>query len=123
MAFFGLTALGPHPFDSLEENNPTLHLFTENDLEVAWKKSDGEGEIAHHCTIFSSSECIVLLNILPVKDTLPLESLSNFLTELYFGSPPESELNRLNELVQDYAKNGRISWVSTTGKTLLIKQY
>ena len=45
MAFFGLTALGPHPFASLEESNPTLHLFTENDLEEAWKRSDGEGEI------------------------------------------------------------------------------
>jgi hypothetical protein len=44
MAFFGLTALGPHPFTSLEVNSPTLHLFTENDLKIAWNKSDGEGK-------------------------------------------------------------------------------
>ena len=43
MAFFGLTALGPHPLESLGENT-TLHLFTENDLEAAWKKTNGEGE-------------------------------------------------------------------------------
>ena len=37
-----------------------------------------------------------------------------FLTELYHGSPPESELNRLNGLVQEYVNNGRIPWVSTS---------
>ena len=43
MAFFGLTALGPHPLESFEENT-TLHLFTENDLEAAWKKTHGGGD-------------------------------------------------------------------------------
>lgn len=47
-----------------------------------------------------------------LKDTLPLESLSEFLTALYYGSPPESELNILNALIQEFVKDGRISWVS-----------
>ena len=47
-----------------------------------------------------------------ILDTLPIESLSEFLTALYYGSPPESELNRLNDLIQEYVKDRRISWVS-----------
>ena len=84
MAFFGLTALGPHPFTILESNNPTLHLFTENDVKTAWKKSGG-------------------------SDKLQTESLGQFLRDLYCGSPPKSELNRLSDALQS---EKTITWVN-----------
>lgn len=51
-------------------------------------------------------------------DALPIESLHQFVKQLYFpnpnngSSPPISELMRLKELVQADVSDGKISWVS-----------
>lgn len=119
MAFFGLTVLGPHPFTSLEANNTTLHLFNENDVKLAWKKSGGGGKVVQ---VLKYGLLLKILAHTAVSfcttDALPIESLHQFVKQLYFpnpnngSSPPISELMRLKELVQSDVSDGRISWVS-----------
>ncbi|KAL3788994.1 hypothetical protein HJC23_012699 [Cyclotella cryptica] len=99
MALFGLTALGPHPFTSLQDNHTTLHFFTEHDVRLAWNKVGSESE-----------------------ETLPIESLKTLLNELYRGTAPECEVKRLHEYVQHSVNIGRISWTALRKAFVAIRE-